>query len=656
MKKLVYLLLLPIVLVAGALALLPTAVSTEYFARTLSEKLSDELGRKISFKSAELELGQTLALKLEDVSVANPPWASEKEFISIKQLESTIPLKRLLEGNIHFTSLRAKKARVSLETAEDGSASWEKWGKGSSTKASPDNDQESSLIPEADDVVIEDLVVGVKGPKSESSEVIDIGKLALHDVGLSRRGKHSLSLNYREQPLDIKLNHGVVRQLISKQKTEIEGSVKSGEHLVKLSGMIRLIESGVAFKLAVSGSGPSLGEFERHAQANLPRDKPYSFGGDVAFDGSKLTVDSLELKIADSNVTGAVEVDFSTRPLSLMADLDSNVLRVADLLPPPDERSERGDEVAEEISSSDLPYELLKLVDGNVKLRAKKLFAPHEVLLADANVNAVLKDGVLELAPLSASALEGEMKVSARISENSLKVDAEGKGVSIAALRKFVGIRGVTEGIGNLSAELSATGKNPDELLKTLNGTIQVSSPGGKLEDSSVKVLSSGLHEIFGPLFGQKEEVKIDCMVLKAQVENGDFKIGDYVARLGKLDVFGKGNLDAVKKRFAFNFYTRSSMPSLSSLIPPFRVFGDVGGSITALPNPVAVAADLSDTTEGLARGALGTLGDGVSTVAQAAFQQEQKKAKKLQGVELCEDIIERDKRTLSSTVGSTFK
>jgi uncharacterized protein involved in outer membrane biogenesis len=114
----------PIVLVGAAMLYLKFADLSGYRG-TVERRVSDALGRELRIAGDFApEVGLTTRLVATDVSLANPPWASEPAMAAVDRLDVTVELLPLLLGRVRIPKLVVDGARVSLETDTEGRSNW----------------------------------------------------------------------------------------------------------------------------------------------------------------------------------------------------------------------------------------------------------------------------------------------------------------------------------------------------------------------------------------------------------------------------------------------------------------------------------------------------------------------------------------------------
>ncbi|MCB0344090.1 MAG: AsmA family protein [Bdellovibrionales bacterium] len=643
-----------VVVSALCIASLPYAVGTEYFAGHCSEYLSQLLGRSTSFSNAKLRLGKLIGLSLRDVRIGNPGWASERNLLTADRLSAEIPLQKLLRGDFKFSSIAAENVNAFLEESEQGTGSWEDWGTGGKQRDSDSGTTSQTDIVETDKLTIQNATLHINHDIN-SYLPLRINVLNLTNVGTPRSGKHSGKILLKDKELVLDFSHSPLHSLISGENTPFDINAFWDSHEAKIHAKL-LLEHGkdIQVDAIVELHGPNLSELSPIVSAQLPSAEAYDISASVSWAHGSVDISNLRAKLGESDLAGSVAIGIKNQPLKIDAKVTSERIRVADFAGPSAEKSDSS-QISDQAKRAKIPYEALSLLQGDLQLTAKQFEPRDDLVLSDVDISAAINGGELKIAKLILKGLEGSFDGKGSFSKEGITLAAAGHGISFPELRRMLGIRGVINGTGDIEVDLSAKGDNSEELLQSVSGKLFAATPGGTLEDSNLKLLSSGLHDIFEPILGESKAVPIKCSVLKVDVDHGNFKVNEYVARLGNLDVFANGSLDAVKRRFAFDFYSRATMPSLSALLPPFKVFGELGGKLTALPNPVGVAADVLDTAEGVTRGTVSKIGHGVGSAVDLVLNKEHTRSE-LSGVPLCLDIIESDKSTISSRVGSVLE
>lgn len=95
------------------------------FRGNVENLLTDLTGREFRIAGAfEPRVGFTTHLVAEDVTLANPPWASEPYMARVDRLEAEVRLLPLLSGRVEIPSLSVDGARVVVEQHDEFGSNW----------------------------------------------------------------------------------------------------------------------------------------------------------------------------------------------------------------------------------------------------------------------------------------------------------------------------------------------------------------------------------------------------------------------------------------------------------------------------------------------------------------------------------------------------
>jgi AsmA family protein len=126
LKKLLIGVVLAVVLVlAAAVIFLSTADFNEY-KDTIAAELKAATGRDVTIggKIETRFLTATPVIVVNDLAVANPPWASRKDMVRIRRLEVRVALMSVIFGRVNINRVTAIEPDILLETDASGRQNW----------------------------------------------------------------------------------------------------------------------------------------------------------------------------------------------------------------------------------------------------------------------------------------------------------------------------------------------------------------------------------------------------------------------------------------------------------------------------------------------------------------------------------------------------
>jgi AsmA protein len=270
------------------------------------------------------------------------------------------------------------------------------------------------------------------------------------------------------------------------------------------------------------------------------------------------TLDKLVLILDDTQLSGQASVSHFDQS-ALRFALTVNEVDADRYLPPPAQQPTAPPApAAAAAGAAQLPLDMLRAldVDGNLQLGKLKLANAH---LAEIALRIKAKDGMLRLHPLAAQLYggryDGNIALDVRSDTPRIALDEKLASVNVGPLLKDLLGDDKVSGVANVSAQLSATGIEPDAVMKTLNGTAQFS-----FQDGAVKGVNLGqlIREAYAKVKKKPappkttNETDFAEMSGSVKVTNGVVRNDDLQAKSPLLRIAGKGSVDLPKQRIDY--------------------------------------------------------------------------------------------------------
>lgn len=208
------------------------------------------------------------------------------------------------------------------------------------------------------------------------------------------------------------------------------------------------------------------------------------------------------------------------------------------------------------------PFDLSALnaldVNGSVRIGALKA---ANVKLSKLRVDLKVRDGIVNIEPLSAALYQGTINGKVRVDAHtsSFALTQKLSGVDIAPLMKDAADLELAEGKGNVSLVLTTQGNTVSALKKALNGTASVELADGAIRGIDLGKLVQGVQnlnknskaETLGVNKGEKtafSEFKAALKIKNGVAHNDDLSIRSTVLRLT-----GSGDVDIGNDKMDYN-------------------------------------------------------------------------------------------------------
>lgn len=602
-----------------------SSLTFEDLVKLLQDEVKLATGRELTVAGpVDLEISLSPSIDLQDVRFANAPWGSRPDMVTIRRLEVEVDLLPLLVGDIIVNRLILESPDILLETDEAGTGNWEVEAvdadSGEGSAGAEDEGSEDIVLPDVQAFSVQGGLLTIKGADPEQVLRVDLTEAS----GLVPEGdgRRSLTLRgrYNDSPFDIAGTFGSLRDILSGQVTPLDITAKAGNVEVRLEGAAGDLVGAAKAELAITAKGESLAGLSPLVGAALPPLGPFELSLDAEMEQEKIGFSGLSLQLAGSDLSGAGSLDLSASPPFLAADLVAKNLNLDDLQAPDegsatqgqDSGSPAGSDASQKgqaseggrlFSKAPLGLEVLSALDGKISLSAAAVQLSSRLTVSEVDVTAQLRGGDLRVEPVSGQLAGGALRGRGGVAliedgeegAAALEVDLKGEGIDFDRLLKEADVSDEVRGEVDLEAVLSSQGGSLHGWASNLNGHVQAVSRDGTIDNALLGVLSAGISNITGPLFGSSNTANVNCIVGRFDIADGDAESRALVLDTGSFAVTGRGSIDLAAERVDLAFDTETSEPSLASLAVPFLVVGPIENP-NVVPDPIGTAGNIVGT------------------------------------------------------------
>ncbi|MET0963479.1 MAG: AsmA family protein [Noviherbaspirillum sp.] len=582
--------------VSAALVILILSFDWNRARPWLNAKVSDATGRSFAI-NGDLSLRWVRAqeagagwrgwlpwprLTARDISIANPDWATaDRHTAAIGQIDFAISPLALLGKRILIPTLSLDAPFVSLQRRADGSNNW--FYKQSDTPSEWKLDVRELVLKEGKVHLKDDL-----RRADVTAQIVTLDQASPQGYGIGWK----LGGTVNREKLSGSGKAGAVLSLQNQGKPyPIEADVRIGSTSISLAGTLTRPTELAALDMRLKLAGVSLAQLYRVSGIVLPETPPYSttgrLTGRLGAGVSDWTYENFSGKVGGSDLAGTLRYeDRAPRP-QLSGAVVSKLLQFSDLAPiigadGGAERARRGAAVAQP-SARLLPVEEFNAakwneIDADVRFTGEKIIKDAALPITKLDTHLIMKDGVLNMAPLSFGVAGGTLTSVIRLDGRQKLIRAEMK---IAArklkLRQlFPTVKDMQQSLGDASADLSlsGTGNSVAAMLGGASGEVKAVVSDGTiskflLEAVGLNVGSMVLTKIVGD-----RQVKINCLASDFAVSSGLMQTRSFVIDTEEslVDVSGRINLATEKLDLRIDPHTKGAR--LISLRAPLYVKG----------------------------------------------------------------------------------
>ena len=299
--------------------------------------------------------------------------------------------------------------------------------------------------------------------------------------------------------------------------------------------------------------------------------------------GNRLTVDSLTLALDDATVQGRGEVaDFAAPTVGF--NLTADNINLDRYLPPrpTDARPLLPLPEALAVAAAGLPPAVLRAIRTQGELQIGRLQAAN-ARLSNVKLNVQARDGVIRLAPAMAELYDGQYQadivLDAAGGEPKLTSDSQWRRVQMAPLLTDLTGAAPWSGTGDIHASLTATGRQPEAMKRTLTGQATLALEDGRWQGVNLDYL---LRQAAAFLQGQQPQAPpsepataFRELTGTLQIRNGVIANDDLAASTEAMRASGSGKVSLVDETVDYVLYVTVAKAMLEPTGQASEVAGD---------------------------------------------------------------------------------
>jgi len=570
-----------VVLIAGAIFLIPRFVDVQQYKPMIEELVQEQTGRSFSMgDDIELSVFPWVGVSLSDLHLGSPKEFENRDMIAVKRFEVRLKVMPLLSRQVEVSTFVVDTPRFFLEKAKSGKANWENIGpdasgkkKATQTKETGKQDTDAGQANEKFSIesvlvdnfsILNGLISYVDQTTGAKKEISDFN-LNLSDISFDKPIGVMLSANFDGKPVSLEGMAGPVGKEPGKQDLNLDMTLKLLEQLsVRLKGKISqpMGAPKMAFDLEIAPFSPrklldGLGlPFPVNTADPKVLDK-LSLTARIEGDAKAISFSNGVLGLDDSKLTLRADAKDFDKP-DLKFDLTVDSIDLDRYLPPKQEgggqkNSEQVPIVMKEGPQKSTDYGPLRklLLDGNIQVGSLKV---ANVKIQDFLAHVTAKNGVIDLDPLSLNLYQGSVAsktvLDVRGQEPVTQVSLDAKGIQAGPLLKDALEKEIVEGTVVATITLGVTGESPDRIKQSLGGKGEVKFVDGAIVGidiaNSVRNAAAGIG--FGESPAKKPRTDFAELNIPFSADKGVVTISGASLMSPLIRLGAKGTADLVKE------------------------------------------------------------------------------------------------------------
>lgn len=601
-----------VVLIVGVVIFMLTFDVSQYKG-VIQDQAKAATGRDVTIGDIKLAVGLSPTIVVTDVKVANAPWGSRPEMLTLKRLEASTQLVPLLFGTVNISGLKLVEPDVVLETNAQGKGNWEfKTAPAAAGDAPPA--EGGSLPLNVSGVSIEGLKLvykdgQTKGGANLAAKAIEVDiDGALMDMIVPSLDLDEVSGTYKDgamtadgsvKKLTLKTVGPITDVNITKLSlSDAKGAFKDGAS--SYNGDIASLEmEGEGAKRAPAKDGKladmgitniSVTDTKATYKANggAPMDVSVEklslddkgaltfaakvSGQDIKANGNLAPIATLtsggksfpaKLALEGFGLKGDTDViiDMSGKRPSAKGTITIPELDLAaytkgadgkgGAAAPPAKSGERM------FSDDPLPWDQLNAADAKINLSVGKLTLPNGVVLTNVSVPMDLVNGKLALKPASFNVAGGTLsaEVDADANAKSFALKADAKNITAETVAKELKKSDIiTQGPIDLIVNVRGAGSSAHALAGSLNGSVMVGMGESRIRSDAMNFIGGDIlmnvMNAVNPMGNKDPYTVARCGVVNLQITNGVARTNDGIALVtDKMQLTSSGQIDFGNER-----------------------------------------------------------------------------------------------------------
>jgi uncharacterized protein involved in outer membrane biogenesis len=576
---------LTLLVVIALLAALLMAWDWNWFKGPIERRVAATTGREFRIEGPlDVDLGRNVIVRVEDMWLANAPWALTPEMARVDLLRVEVPFWPLLRGERTLRRVDVVRPALLLERNRSGAANWQ---------FREDERREPAKGWSFGELRVHDGRLDVRDAPLGTDLRLTV------DSSTPQPGEDSVRLlvrgsgRYRGHAFQLVGTADSPVELLERADAayRIDFSARAGATRARVHGALRVPLDPQRFVIHSELRGNDLGDLYPLVGLAVPSTPPYRIEGLFERKDRVLTLRDLQGKIGDSDVAGMAGVDLSGDKPLIRADLRSTHLDLDDLggligLPPsigegesasPEQRAEAERRAADPRLLPDKDYDLRKLAAANADFR---LDAQHvdagKWPIDSLAMRLRLNDSILELEPVELGFAGGRLAGNVQLDARQRTI-AAGANLGVHALdlaRMWPNMQPPNVGRLNGRIDLQGEGNSVADMLATADGELQVGMGRGRFSNLLLELAGLDVAESLKFLLGKDKTVKLRCAYGNFAVEEGLVKTQSMVFDTSDTILFGEGTLDFDGEKLALELRPEPKDFSPVSLRGPLQVGG----------------------------------------------------------------------------------
>jgi len=579
----------------------------------IESTVSKSLGRNVKIDgSITVTTSMWPYFEVQNLRISNPPGFSggtsdADDMAKMGLARVTLGLLPLLQRRIVIREFRVSDIEVDLITDTDGDANW-LFDKQASEQ---ENKEDSATVTDAD---IENAL-----PRDRQLNSISIDKIVLEEIRINWMAAGAPTATFdldradggapHGEPMHLDMSGALLEELftlklrasslagfLAMTQAELEAEFDIAATRLVFSGRSDALRANRTSSLKFAINGANLSSLNQLLRLDLPPIQDYGVTADLLLTPLKFELSALEAVVKDSKLKGTAVIDrrgehpiarinltadtiqlqdFDTGDWTANDDVESAVEPPGNALTKP---ANTGTEDTVQNPQKLLSGEALQRSDVELSIKVGEVRS-QEDFLGSADLNATLKNGRIELAPLKLKLPKASLQVNASLkpgkvaSEASLRVKIDN--FDFGVLSRLSNPDSKVGGIVSVDLDVESKASNVN-LMAGANGYFDVLAMPTGLQSGLVDLWAVNLlSSVVSSASKDKNVSEVNCMISRFRIENGVMTAEQVAVDTSRIRICGTGKVSFAAGNFNLVATPKAKRAEFFGLATPLKVKGE---------------------------------------------------------------------------------
>jgi len=617
----------------------------------INRYVSEQLGRRFEItRHLSVSLGRTTTVIADGVEIANPEWAKDPYLLKATAAEFDISLLPLLAGKVVLPRIKMTEPRIGLQIEPDGRRTW----------AFSRNTSDKGASPQIGTVVVDQGSLTYLA-KAQGAD-LDVRFSLVPESANTMPLRYQATGRWNNGSFTASGRTGGVLEFSKNSEAPfpVELEAVAGKTSLKAKGSIADLANLGSIDANFDLQGKNLDDLYGLFGVVLPATPAYKLRGKLDKNNKIWAVSQIQGLLGKSDLSGSMSFDQSSKVPLLTGKLQSKVMDFADLAPvigmepvgsstqavnsvgvsTPNKKAKSntdkttpptGTAPGKVLPRTPLNVPRLNAMNADVTYSAADIRHVKVLPLDKGSVHVVLKDGILQLEPISLGVAGGSVAGTIRIDSTVLPAAVTTR-LDVRALQLnqlFPAVERTKTGFGKFSGRFNLTGRGNSvaQVLGSSSGDVALLMGKGEMSNILLEFMGLDGGEVIKFLVRGDDTVQLRCAAAAFDVKQGLMTSRAIVLDTSDTVITGQGQINLAAETLDILFKPQPKDMSILSLRSPLRISGTfadttAGPEASALAGRVGIALVLAAINPLLALAATIETGPGENADCAAVLSQ----------------------------------